>query len=971
MASTAIVGALKVLGAALANQLATLITSQTPELFLTLSDLKISMNNISSELRVMQAFIEEIDMNNQRNKTRLAWIGEVQKIANCIKDVMDEFVYLVDNKKLGGMWFYARRIFKDRKSLANIKRVASQLHIIERNLEHLARIKDRWVPSNLGILENSNHSIESAQHLAFSAHYIDEGGIVGAEEYRLKLTSWLYSGKQSLTVITVWGMGGIGKTTLVTNVFNKEKVNFDCHAWISISQNYRPDNLLRNLISEICKSEKTAPINNTTMDIRELKETTMDLLIEKKYLIVLDDAWDTTICQDLYNLLISSHQRSRIVITSRVAQLAFLAQENNRLELKPLSDYESWNLFCKKAFHWEENHACPPLLEKWAREIVSRCDGLPLALVSIGSVLSLCEKTESEWKRVNDQLTWELDNNPRFDHLRNILYLSFNYLPRYLKNCFLYCCMFPEDYLLSRKILITLWVAEGFVEERGGSTLEEVADGYLIQLVNRSMLQVVSRNHFGRVRKCRMHDTLRELAISLCMKENFSRLHEDNKPAIFDMYTRRLSVIKFSKEIGYDIHLPQLRAFISFDPCILSSHLLTSIFSNSKYLTVLYLHGLPIKTVPDAIGDLFNLHYLCLRDTMVECLPNSIKELHNLQTLELRGSKIEKLPEFINNLKRLRHLFAEIVINNSLRSFRCFNGILLPKGMSCLKELRTLRAVESNSLVVNELENLTQLRTFRILNVKEHHWTDLCASLSKMLLLSHLVITACHQDEFLQLDHLTHPPPQPQKLGLIGRLKIEMLESPIFKSSGNYIHVLWLGWSQLSEDPLPSLSRLRNLTYLSLKRAYDGHQLVFQAGWFPKLKCLELVYMPNLVRVDMERDTMVCLEDITLTDLEQLAEIPMGIEHISSLKNMFCRQLSMNYGGLATGRHKLWNFYCYVTEPRPHQVYFLQCFHFVTMICVQNYCSSLNNFDRSQIAHLIICVFFCSRRIAYYEICIK
>lgn len=927
MANTAIIGALEVLGGALANQLAILTTSQTPELFSTLSDLDTNMNNISSELRVMHAFIEQIETSSQSNKAELAWIREVQKIANRIKDVVDEFVYMVDNKKLGGIWFYAERIFKDRKSLAELKRIASQIQAIERNLEHLARIKERWVPTtNVRIFKNSDYSIECVQHLAFSAHYIDEGEIVGTEDYRLKLTSWLYSEERNLTVITIWGMGGIGKTTLVTNVFNKEKENFDCHAWISISQNYRYGNLLRNLISEICKSMKRCPTNTTTMDIRELKETTRNLLIGKKYLIVLDDAWDPDACQDLSNILIDSHRSSRIVITSRIAQLAFLAQENNRLELKCLSDYESWNLFCKKAFHWEEKHACPPSLEKWAREIVSRCDGLPLALVSIGSVLSLREKTEFEWKRINDQLSWEFDNNPRFDHLRNILYLSFNYLPRHLKNCFLYCCMFPEDYLISRKILITLWIAEGFVEQRGGSTLEEVAEGYLIQLIHRSMLQVVSRNHFGRVRRCRMHDTLRELAISLCMKENFSVLHEDNKPAIVDMYTRRLSVIKFNKDVGYDVHLPQLRAFMSFDSATLSSPLLTSIFNRSKYLTVLCLHGLPIKTIPDAIGDLFNLHYLGLKDTKVECLPNSIKKLHNLQTLELRGSKIEKLPDCTDNLKRLRHLFGEIVTNTSCRFFKCLTGISIPKGMSYLKELQTLLVLESNSEVVKELGNLTQLRSFRIMNVKENHWIDLCAALSKMLFLTHLVIIASHQDEYLHLEYMTHPPPQPHKLGLHGRLKIKMLESPLFQISGKYVQVLWLGWSQLSEDPLPSLSHLRNLTYLSLKRAYEGDQLVFQAGWFPKLKCLELVHMPNLFRVDMERDTMVSLEDIALTDLEQLADIPNGIEHLSSLKNMFCRQLSMNYGGLAPGRHQMWHFYCYVTEPRSFQVHIVSFF---------------------------------------------
>lgn len=101
MANTAIIGALEVLGAALANQLPTLTTSQVPELFSTLSDLDTSMNNISSELRVMQTFIEQIEMDNQSNKAELAWIGEVQKVANRITDVVDEFVYVVDNKKLG------------------------------------------------------------------------------------------------------------------------------------------------------------------------------------------------------------------------------------------------------------------------------------------------------------------------------------------------------------------------------------------------------------------------------------------------------------------------------------------------------------------------------------------------------------------------------------------------------------------------------------------------------------------------------------------------------------------------------------------------------------------------------------------------------------------------------------------------------------------------------------------------------
>jgi disease resistance protein RPM1 len=208
------------------------------------------------------------------------------------------------------------------------------------------------------------------------------------------------------------------------------------------------------MISEICRDDENLTTDTSKMDLRGLKEHLRDLLKEAKYLIVLDDMWDPKNFLDISDILIDNHQHSRIIITSRMAEVANLAPESNRLELKPLSEEESWDLFCRKAFNIEKSHECPPPLEKWAKEIVLKCDGLPLALVSLGGVLSLLDKTKSEWKRVYDQLSWELDNNPSLGPLKNILILSFNYLPRYLKNCFLYCGLFPEDSQLKRKKLV-------------------------------------------------------------------------------------------------------------------------------------------------------------------------------------------------------------------------------------------------------------------------------------------------------------------------------------------------------------------------------------------------------------------------------------------------------------------------------------------------------------------------------------
>jgi disease resistance protein RPM1 len=229
-----------------------------------------------------------------------------------------------------------------------------------------------------------------------------------------------------------------------------------------------------------------------------------------------------------------------------------------------------------------------------------------------------------------------------------------------------------------------------------------------------------------------MHDTLRELAISLGRKENFGLIQEDNKTVSFKPSIRRLSVVKLKEEINSDVYLPPLRTFMSVDPTVSSSLLMSLILDKSRYLSVLNLEGLPIKTLTDTIGDLFNLRYLGLRGTKVKLLPKSIEKLSNLQTLDLMHSKIQKLPDGIAKLKRLRHLFAQVKVDPTYREFHRLTGVSLPKGIFYLKELQTVQALESNAVVVRELGNLTQLRSFRILNVKENHSAELCTSLSNM-----------------------------------------------------------------------------------------------------------------------------------------------------------------------------------------------------------------------------------------------
>ncbi|KAH7545525.1 hypothetical protein FEM48_Zijuj01G0103000 [Ziziphus jujuba var. spinosa] len=116
-------------------------------------------------------------------------------------------------------------------------------------------------------------------------------------------------------------------------------------------------------------------------------------------------------------------------------------------KLKPLPLDMSLELFCKKVFQFEyDQRHCPPELEELSHEILERCDGLPLAIVSIAGLLSTRDKIIHEWQKLNDSLNSDFESNPHLTSIARILSLSYNDLPHYFKSFFLYFGLYPEDY---------------------------------------------------------------------------------------------------------------------------------------------------------------------------------------------------------------------------------------------------------------------------------------------------------------------------------------------------------------------------------------------------------------------------------------------------------------------------------------------------------------------------------------------
>ncbi|KAI4974551.1 hypothetical protein ZWY2020_047831 [Hordeum vulgare] len=894
MAEIVILLAIKKIGTALANGVAGQASTQFVKYGTQLLELQASMDRLVRELSVMHDVLCQMDIRNLNNAVYESWLEGVRKVAYNMEDMVDEYLYLVGQENDIGCCFYLKKGFRKPRSLLSLNRIAIKVKQIEKDLTHLSETKSRWIPVNSGDTSSSVYIVKRSQNLANISRSLDED-LVGVDENRETLQKWVAGDHLEHSVIALLGMGGLGKTALAANVYKKEREKFQCHAWVSISQTYSREDVLRNIIKELSRDKVSVLSNTADMDITRLEEALKTFLKQQKYLIILDDVWTPEAFNDLSRVLIHNDKGSRVVVTTRESCVAALASQGHILTLQPLPEDKACDLFRKKAFSRDTNHECPMELKALSEKIVSKCKGWPLVIVLVGGLLRVREKTVEEWRRINVQLSWELINNSSLSDIRNVLYLSFIYLPTRLKGCFLYCSLFPEDYLFRRKKLVRLCIAEGFIEERSDSTLEEVAEGYLKELIGRNMLQLVERNSFGRIKEFRMHDILRELAVDLCQKNCFGVAHEDKCGGAHQKDGRRLVLHKLKDDIQQSFsNMHQLRTMITLGDSKSSFTRLTLLCNESRYMTVLELSGLPIEKIPDAIGDLFNLRYLGLRDSKVKKLPKSVEKLSNLLTLDLSESDIHELPSGIVKLKKLRHLFAERVFDRTGRDFKCLSGVHIPNGLGNLTNLQTLQSLEAQDGSLRHLGELRQMRSLTLWNVKGIQCGHISESLVHMQYLSFLDVNASDENEVLSLNVRL---PSLQKLLLSGRLAEGALdEYPLFQVvGGQNLYELSLGWSQLREDPLPSLSRLSTLTRLDFTRAYNGEQLAFLTGWFPRLKILVLRDLPNLSRLEIAEGAMASLEKLFLVNLSSMTEVPRGIEFLLPLQYLGFHEISRDF----------------------------------------------------------------------------
>ncbi|KAF3439289.1 hypothetical protein FNV43_RR17565 [Rhamnella rubrinervis] len=825
------------------------------------------------------------------------WLKQLREVSFRIEDVIDEYKIHFAQHPPHESRLNIKSLCKLAGCIVKLKprhRIAS--HIQDLKIE-VHNIKDRR--TTYGLDTTGERSTTAAAVSWYDprkgALYLEESEVVGIESPRDELIGWLLDDQQSQrTAISIVGMGGLGKTTLAKKVYDSVKEKFDCHAWIAVSQSYQKEELLKDVMKKFCEgNNESIPKGIDAMDEEALTNKLRDFLQKKRYVVIFDDVWKVDFWGDIEHALLDNKNGGRIVITTRnlgVADFCKISSFVYVLELQPLPPEKAWELFCNKVFRFGHGGHCPTDLMELSHKILYKCHGVPLAIVAIAGLLSTKNKTVDEWRKLHDCLSSELESNPHLICIKRILSLSYNDLPHHLKSCLLYFGIYPKAYSIKSSRLIRQWIAEGFVNEKKNKTLDEVAYEYLNELIYRRLVQV-SRVHedlTGKPKECRIHDLLCEVVLRKMQDSRFCHILSENVSTFSEnLVTRRLSIANTSNDVflnSIDQISCQVRSILTFnigDRVLLLDicNILITKPKNFKLLKVLDFEDGPLDYVHEDIGNLFHLRYLSLRNTKVKMLPSSIGKLVNLETLDVKQSFISEIPAEINRLRKLRHLFGYA---------HGRRGIKVQVGIGCLKFLQTLQVLSMNEIdvdVIKELRNLTQMRKLVIQQLRTEDGKLVCECIEKMIHLQQLEVTATrsgYEFEIIDLESMSSPPRFLQRLCLQGRLS----GLPEWITKLQNLSRLWICWSELEYDPIETLKFLNNLVELRFgNNTYQGEQLRFEKGVFPKLKILDLTASFVVKTLIIEEGALANLEKLYIGPCSpHMEEVPSGIHHLKNLK---------------------------------------------------------------------------------------
>ncbi|XP_029122930.2 putative disease resistance protein RGA4 [Elaeis guineensis] len=504
------------------------------------------------------------------------------------------------------------------------------------------------------------------------------------------------SSARNAPVISILGFGGVGKTTFAKYVLADEEIqtHFDLKVWVYVSDKFDKLEIMKQIITSISqiKPHKLVQVKNMDYLLSVLREN----LIGKRFLLVLDDVWDTK-WEALCDYLTYAEKGSKILVTAREEKSVDVrGRPVRKIFLEGLAYRDFWLFFEACAFgnervslfHWPE-------LKLVGMEIAKKLKGNPLAAKTVGKLLS-ANIDHSYWTSILTSDLWKLEQGP--NDIMPALRLSYRRLPAHLQRCFAYCSIFPKGYKFIKERLVHMWMAHGFIQTWDEHPkLEDIGESYFNDLLQRSFF---IRGEHSNDELYYMHDLIHDLAHFVSMHD-YLRIDSD-RIGVISTTVRHLSIrTDRLDEVRKVPELEKLRTlrFVFTEGGPDYSQTLEDVLKKLKSIRVLDFSDCRLNKLPE-IGHLIHLRYLDLSSNSFEMLPSSLTMLYHLQVLNLRNCKICSLPSDINKLIKLRHLKAESDVVSTIANIG---------KLTSLKELSLFEVDENRGNHIKELENMSHL----------------------------------------------------------------------------------------------------------------------------------------------------------------------------------------------------------------------------------------------------------------------
>jgi len=881
---------------------------------------------------MMQAFLRAADGARENTGVLKAYLELIRDLAYDIEDSLEEFMVFIKHKSL----------VQQLLSLRARHRIAVQIRTLKLRVQEVSQRNTRYNLIKLTPSISSDVTLDMELTRNLTALYVEETQLFGLDKQKEKLMDLIANpkvpvdmepgiSKSGPRVVSVVGMGGLGKTTLTKKVYDSKDLGdiFEIRAWIAVSQSFDPKELLKEMIKQLFGAHSLKEFleehQGQVLEVKHLTNYLRGRLLERKYLVVLDDVWTL----EAWNCMSiafpeNSKDGSCVVLTSRNHKLAELCSPPSQIyQPEILEEKDARSLFLKKtnksSGDLDKDDRTKGIVEK----ILNKCGGLPLAIVTIGGLLA--SKDTREWENLYNQLPSELATNPSLEALRRVVHLSYNHLPSHLKPCFLNLSIFPEDFEIERKHLVDRWVAEGFVTiATNRRTLEEVAESFFYELISRSMIQPAKLDALGNVKTCRVHDIVHDIAVSISSQDNHVFLVEEHTSSTTTSKESIRHISCFAnRKLNIGMDLSCVRSFTVFgEPLEPIASLCSSKF---KMLRVLDLKNAGFRAGQQDIrniGLLLHLKYLHFPNVVSDMysLPRCIGNLQALQTLDIQKSSFSALPtnmSKLQNLRRLRcsrvpesppsstlHLLnrashgdrnATAILHMTLSSCWSFSsGIKVPKGVGSLKRLQILEKVDikrTSRKAIKELGELTQLRKLvvRGKGASKKKCSAFCVAVQKLSSLRSLNVGTKSTYEEGKADGLdmlvsfTSPLPFPS----LERLKLKGLLQEMPTWVGKCVSLVKIDLKYCELKELEAVTELPNLMQLRLYHmAYGAEKLVFHKHAFPELRILQLTHSAALREVTFEEGSSPNMEKIRIEDCSLTSGIN-GIKHLPKLKEIY------------------------------------------------------------------------------------